>query len=73
MLFTDIKSVSSMYSLYTLYVYISSMSVAHTELCIIYMPFTDFNSALGTYVLDFLGMPLLKFLRHTNYLYSLSS
>ena len=72
--------------------YVSSLSVAHTEFCIIYMLFTasfqsvystyrvnhtclciyastDVASASSTYVLDFYGMPLLQFLRHTEYLY----
>ena len=48
--FYTYKSVSSMYSLYILYIYISSLSVAHTELCIIYMPFTaSFWSVYSTY------------------------
>ena len=47
------------------------LPLAHIELIIHiyrYMPFTDLKSASSTYVLDFYGMPLLKFLGHTNYL-----
>ena len=47
------------------------LPLAHIELIIHvygYMPFTDLKSASSTYVLDFYGMPPLKFLGHTNYL-----
>ena len=45
------------------------LPLAHIELILHiykYMPFTDLKSASSTYVLDFYGMPPLKFLGHTN-------
>ena len=56
MLFT--ASFRSAYSIYR---------VNHTCLCI--YASTDLNSASSTYVLDFHGMAVLQFLRHTNHLY----
>ena len=48
MLFTDDKSVSSMYKV--IYMPLSGLSVAHTEFCIIYMLFTaSFGSVCSTY------------------------
>ena len=48
------------------------LPVAHIELILHvyeYMPFTDLISASSMYILGFQGMPPLRFLGHTNYLY----
>ena len=75
MLFTaSIRSVFSTYRviLYN-YVYflqpLLGLPLAHIELIIHiygYMPFTAYKPVSSTYVLDFYGMPPLKFLRHTD-------
>ena len=51
MLYTDVKSVSSMYRvIYHICMSLLGLSVAHTEFCIIYMLFTaSFRSVCSTY------------------------
>ena len=77
MLFTaSSRSVCSTYRV-ILYFYVYflqpllGLPLAHIELMLYvyeYMPFTDLKSASSTYVLDFYGMPPLKFLGNTTYL-----